>query len=41
LQNGYAKATHEYYCSRLKEMQVLNRQAQLEKKGIYSVVSSF
>ena len=41
LQNGYAKATHEYYCSRLKEMQVFNRQAQLEKKGIYSVVSSF
>jgi micrococcal nuclease len=41
LQSGYAKATHQYYCSRLKEMQVFNRQAQLEKKGIYSVVSSF
>ena len=41
LQNGYAKATHQYYCSRLKEMQVFNRQAQLEKKGIYSIVSSF
>jgi micrococcal nuclease len=25
LQNGYAKATQEYYCSRLKEMQIFNR----------------
>lgn len=41
LQNGYAKATHEYYCSRLKEMQILNRQAQLEKKGLYAVVNRF
>ena len=41
LQHGYAKATHQYYCSRLKEMQVLNRQAQLEKKGLYGIVSRF
>ena len=41
LQNGFAKATHEYYCSRLKAMQLFNRQAQLEKKGLDAIVDSF
>jgi micrococcal nuclease len=41
LMKGYAKATHQYYCSKLKEYQVLNRQAQMKKAGIYSVVKVF
>lgn len=41
LTNGYARATHEYYCSRLAELQLLNREAQLQKKGIYSLVNRF
>ena len=39
--NGYAKATHQYYCGRLAEYQTINRQAQLDGLGIYSVVKSF
>lgn len=41
LSNGFAKATQEYYCSRLPELQLLNREAQMQKKGIYSVVNRF
>ena len=41
LQNGYAKATHEYYCGKLAEYQAMNRQAQLNGVGIYSVVKVF
>ncbi len=41
LQNGFAKATHEYYCSRLPEFQLMNREAQLNKKGLYAVVDRF
>ncbi len=41
LQNGYAKATHNYYCGRLAEYQAMNRQAQLNSVGIYSFVKSF
>lgn len=41
LQNGYAKATNQYYCSRLEDFQILNRQAQLESLGIYGIVKRF
>lgn len=41
LQNGYAKATHQYYCGKLAEYQTMNRQAQLNGTGIYSVVKVF
>lgn len=41
LQNGYAKATHEYYCGKLAEYQTMNRQAQLNGIGIYSQVKTF
>ena len=38
--NGYAKATHQYYCGKLAEYQAMNRQAQLEGVGLYSIVKS-
>ena len=41
LHNGYAKATHQYYCSRLIEFQQINRDAQLNKRGLYGQVDSF
>ena len=41
LQNGYAKATHQYYCGKLAEYQMMNRQAQLNGLGIYSQVKTF
>lgn len=41
LQNGYAKATHQYYCGKLAEYQAMNRQAQLNGIGIYSQVKTF
>ncbi|WP_264521165.1 thermonuclease family protein [Flavobacterium sp. N1994] len=39
--NGYAKATHQYYCGRLAEYQAMNRQAQLDGVGLYSSVEKF
>lgn len=39
--NGYAKATQQYYCGKLAEYQLMNRQAQLNQLGIYSSVKSF
>ena len=39
--NGYAKATQQYYCGKLAEYQMMNRQAQLNQLGIYSSVKSF
>jgi micrococcal nuclease len=39
--NGYAKATSQYYCSRIGEFSDFNRQAQLDNKGIYSFVNKF
>jgi micrococcal nuclease len=41
LQNGYAKATNQYYCGKLAEYQTMNRHAQLNGVGIYSVVKVF
>jgi micrococcal nuclease len=39
--NGYAKATHQYYCGQLPEYQAMNRQAQLNGVGIYGRVKRF
>ena len=39
--NGYAKATHQYYCGRLAEYQAMSRQAQLNGVGLYSSVERF
>ncbi|WP_348800572.1 thermonuclease family protein [Flavobacterium adhaerens] len=39
--NGFAKATHQYYCGMLAEYQKINRQAQLDGVGIYSLVKRF
>ncbi|MBA4153664.1 thermonuclease family protein [Flavobacterium sp.] len=39
--NGYAKATHQYFCSKLAHYQILNREAQLNELGIYSQVKRF
>jgi micrococcal nuclease len=39
--NGYAKATDKFYCSRLAEFQLMNREAQLNNIGIYSYVNNF
>ena len=41
LQNGYAKATQQYYCGKLAEHQAMNRQAQLNSIGIYSQIKVF
>ncbi|MEB3380289.1 thermonuclease family protein [Flavobacterium psychrophilum] len=41
LQNGYAKATQQYYCGRLAEYQVMNRKAQRKKRGIYKLIKRF
>jgi micrococcal nuclease len=41
LQNGYAKATQQYYCGKLAEYQAMNRQAQLNNIGIYSQIKVF
>jgi len=41
LQNGYAKATQQYYCGKLAEYQTMNRQAQLSRVGIYSQIKIF
>ena len=39
--NGYAKAVHQYFCSKLAHYQILNREAQLNEIGIYSQVKRF
>ncbi len=41
LMNGYAKASRDYYCSKLPEYQLLNRQAQISKVGLYGFVGRF
>ena len=37
VQEGYAKATDEYYCSELPKYQVMNWEAKLGKKGLYAI----
>lgn len=39
--NGYAKTANNYFCSKLAYYQILNRDAQLNKIGIYSQVKRF
>ena len=39
--NGYAKATHQYFCSKLADYKILNIEAQLNELGIYSQVKRF
>ena len=41
LNNGFAKVTDKYFCSKLADYQLLNRQAQLNELGIYSQVKRF
>ncbi len=41
LMNGYAKASQNYYCSKLPEYQLMNRIAQIEKAGLYRFVERF
>jgi micrococcal nuclease len=37
IQEGYAKATEEYYCSELPMYQIMNWEAKLGKKGLYAI----
>jgi len=37
VQEGFAKATDEYYCSELPKYQVMNWEAKLGKKGLYAI----
>ena len=41
LMNGYAKASQNYYCSKLPEYQLMNRKAQIEKAGLYRFIERF
>ena len=41
LNNGFAKVTDKYFCSKLADYQLLNREAQLNELGIYSQVKRF
>ena len=41
IRNGFAKASHSYYCSMLAEYQHLNFQAKLNKAGIYLFIDVF
>lgn len=39
--NGFAKVSDKYFCSKLADYQLLNREAQLNELGIYSQVKRF
>ena len=41
IKNGFAKASHSYYCSLLPEYQTLNFQAKQNKAGIYLFIDVF
>ncbi|WP_124642922.1 thermonuclease family protein [Amniculibacterium aquaticum] len=41
ISNGFAKASHSYYCSMLPEYQHLNFQAKQDKAGIYLFIDVF
>jgi micrococcal nuclease len=41
IQEGYAKATSEYYCKELPRYQVMNWDAKLEKRGLYGLTEIF
>ncbi len=41
IQEGYAKATGNYYCKELARYQVENWNAKLEKRGLYALTEIF
>lgn len=41
IKNGFAKASHSYYCSLLPEYQQLNFQAKQDRAGIYLFIDVF
>ena len=41
IRNGFAKASHSYYCSMLAEYQQLNFQAKQNRVGIYEFIDVF
>lgn len=41
IRNGFAKASHSYYCSLLPEYQTLNFQAKQNRAGIYLFINVF
>ena len=41
IQEGYAKATSEYYCKELSRYLVMNWDAKLEKRGLYALSDIF
>jgi len=41
IQEGYAKATSEYYCKELARYEMMNWNAKLEKRGLYSLTEIF
>jgi len=41
IQEGYAKATSEYYCKELARYEIMNWNAKLEKRGLYALSQSF
>ena len=41
IENGFAKASHNYYCYKLPHYQELNRTAQMSKAGIYLFTEVF
>ena len=41
IENGWAKASHSYYCSMLTEYQQLNFEAKQQTKGIYLFTENF
>ena len=41
IQEGYAKATSEYYCKELARYEMMNWNAKLEKRGLYMLTEIF
>lgn len=41
IENGWAKESHNYYCTKLPEYQAINRAAQMNKAGIYQFIDVF
>ncbi|MFN3021977.1 thermonuclease family protein [Chryseobacterium sp. TY3] len=41
IKNGYAKASHDYYCEKLASYQSMNFEAKQQKRGIYLFIDVF
>ena len=41
IKNGYAKASHDYYCEKLPIYQAMNFEAKQKKRGIYLFIDVF